>query len=85
MVNDSGRIAMNSVEDGKILQANKYWLNCEFAGIPMIGCASVHTGEFFVFNPKTLKGAVSSIYGATMKDDLKKDSIYISYFSCEKQ
>jgi hypothetical protein len=84
-INDSGNIAMNSIEDGKVLQANNYWLNCQFAGSPKIGCASVHTGEFLIFNPNTMKGAVSSIYGATMKDDIKKDSIYVSYFSCEKQ
>ena len=36
-----------------------------------------------MFDPKTLKGGISALYGSSMQDGSNKDSIYVRAFSCQ--
>ena len=39
-------------------------------------------GGYLLFDPKTLKGGISIIWGATLADDTDRDSLSVTAFSC---
>ena len=55
-------------------------ISCRLRG-PLITCSSF--SRQLIFNTKTLKGGVSSLFGSSMEDGPYKDSIYVQAFSCE--
>lgn len=48
----------------------------------MISCVD-RSGRSLVFMPKTLKGAVSSVFGATMYSTEQRDSVFVRAFTCQ--
>ena len=47
----------------------------------LISCATF--SKQLMFDPKTLKGGISALFGSAMEDGSYKDSIYVKAFSCQ--
>jgi hypothetical protein len=47
----------------------------------LISCAAF--SKQLMFDPKTLKGGISGLFGSAMEDGSYKDSIYVKAFSCQ--
>jgi hypothetical protein len=65
---------------GKALKQSSLGISCSVLG-PLVTCSSF--SRQLVFNTKTLKGGISSLFGSSMQDGPYKDSIYVQAFSCQ--
>jgi hypothetical protein len=67
---------------GKVLKhsSSSVGISCSVLG-PLITCSSF--ARQLIFNTKTLKGGVSSLFGSSMQDGSYKDSVYVQAFSCQ--
>ena len=55
-------------------------ISCSAVG-SLISCNSF--SRQLIFDPKTLKGGISALFGSSMQDGSNKDSIYVKAFSCQ--
>ena len=64
----------------KVFETSNWQVSCTPTGIT-ISCNTL-TGEFIVFDPKTMNGGMTHLLGATMDDKDQRDSLVIEAFSC---